>query len=294
MRICYLDESGTPELAGRASHFVLLGVSVLVSTWKAKDAQLSTIKGRFGLRDAEIHTGWMVRRYVEQEKIGGFEAMGEAARRTAMRAARDAFLVSKAARKGLKSVQEDRRTFAKSDAYIHLTYGERIECLRQIADAVAGWGDCRLFAEATDKQAFGGKAPKTPPFEEGFTQVVTRFQRFLETLYPQENGLLVQDKNETVSQRLTELMRSFHKDGTRWRPLHLIVETPLFVDSHLTSMVQVADLCAYATRRFVEQGERDLFDRILPRFNTAADGRLVGVRHYTGQRRCACEICRRH
>ena len=55
---------------------------------------------------------------------------------------------------------------------------------------------------------------------------------------------------------------------------------------HLTSMVQMADLCAYATRRFFENGELDLFDRIFGRFDQAR-GRMVGIRHYVGGKACS-------
>lgn len=108
----------------------------------------------------------------------------------------------------------------------------------------------------------------------------------------------MQDKNETVALRLTELMRLFHRQGTRWGDLPLLVETPMFVDSSLTSMVQVADVCAYATRRFCDKGETDLFKRIYPRVHRAG-GRLVGMRHYTNRdevygRKCGCNICVDH
>ena len=221
-----------------------------------------------------------------------------AERRLAVQKARDEFLIRKAALNGPKSVEEDRKNFRKTAGYVHLSLPERRELLRQIAEAIGRWEDCRLFAECTDKRTFGGVPPRIPPFEEAFTQVVTRFHRFLEDLVPQEHGLLVQDHNETMAGRLTVLMRVFHERGTRWTELPLIVETPLFVDSRLTSMVQVADLCAYATRRFCENGETAFFDHIYPRFQRAGK-RLVGVRHYTNRdqpygRRCTCRICVEH
>lgn len=104
---------------------------------------------------------------------------------------------------------------------------------------------------------------------------------------------MVQDRNDTASKRLTDLMRRFHKDGTQWASIHRIVETPLFVDSQLTAMVQVADLCAYAVRRFFENREVALFERIYSRFDRAND-RLVGLRHYTGRRHCTCQVCLDH
>jgi hypothetical protein len=106
-------------------------------------------------------------------------------------------------------------------------------------------------------------------------------------------GLLVQDNNQTVSARLTAMMRNFHSVGTMWTDIDRIIETPLFVDSSLTSMVQMADVCAYATRRFFENYETDLFDRIYDRFDRAA-GRVVGIRHYTGVVQCTCRVCVDH
>ena len=281
-------------MLGGTSHFVLLGVSIQAETWKAKDAEIERIKTRSGLAGSEIHTGWLSRRYLEQERIKNFELLGPAKRREAVQRARDEFLVRKAALKGAASVQEDRKNFRKTAPYIHLTMNERRELLRQVADALSRWDDCRLFAECTDKLSFKGVSPKVPPFEEAFTQVVSRFHSYLESLTPLEQGLLVQDRNETMARRLTDLMRFFHKSGTRWiTKIHHIVETPLFVDSQFTSMVQVSDMCAYATRRFLETNDADLFDRIFPKFRS--DGkRLVGIRHYVGSRHCKCRICTAH
>jgi len=88
-------------------------------------------------------------------------------------------------------------------------------------------------------------------------------------------------------------MRRFHSQGTLWASVERIIETPLFVDSSLTSMVQMADLCAYATRRFFENGEQDLLDRVFGRFDQAG-GRVVGIRHYVGAKPCGCKVCAAH
>jgi len=58
-------------------------------------------------------------------------------------------------------------------------------------------------------------------------------------------------------------------------------------------MVQLADLCAYAVRRFFENNETDLLNRIFRRFDWH-NGRLVGLRHYTGRASCACMVCKDH
>ncbi len=296
MRIAYLDESGTPELSGDTSHFVLVAVAIDGHTWKAKDAQLDTIKAAFGLVGAEIHAGWMARRYPEQDVIPDFTRLTRDARWRAVNAAREATLLRRAALRGAQSVKEARKNFRKTEPYSHLTLTERWDVLRQVqvASAVAGWTDACVFAECTDKTVFAGRMPANPPFEEAFQQVVSRFHRHLEGLGGPAFGMLVQDRNDTVSARLTALMRQFHRRGTQWRrDIRLLVKTPLFVDSHLTSMVQVADVCAYALRRYLEKGETELFDLIFPKIPNVG-GRCVGARHYRGMRACDCRLCAAH
>jgi hypothetical protein len=70
------------------------------------------------------------------------------------------------------------------------------------------------------------------------------------------------------------------------------VETPLFVNSQLTSMVQLDDLCGYALRRYLENKEEKLFDIIFQRADRK-DNKVVGVRHFTVPG-CKCKICITH
>ena len=87
-------------------------------------------------------------------------------------------------------------------------------------------------------------------------------------------------------------MKHFHSQGTLWTQISNIIETPLFVDSELTGMVQIADLCAYALRRYLENDEKTLFRQI---FRVAdRKGKVaVGVRHFAKQP-CPCMICAAH
>jgi hypothetical protein len=87
------------------------------------------------------------------------------------------------------------------------------------------------------------------------------------------------------------LMRQFHSTGTLWTQIKSIIDTPLFVNSSLTSMVQMADLCAYALRRYFENGEAELFKRVFPRADRVK-GTVVGVRHFS--QRCSCAVCAAH
>jgi hypothetical protein len=58
-------------------------------------------------------------------------------------------------------------------------------------------------------------------------------------------------------------------------------------------MVQLADLCAYAIRRFCDNNVVNLLDRISPAFDRNA-GKLVGMRHFTRADACTCKICLEH
>ena len=87
-------------------------------------------------------------------------------------------------------------------------------------------------------------------------------------------------------------MIKFHKQGTLWTQVENIIETPLFVDSQLTCMVQVADLCSYSLRRFLENNETFLFDNIFKRADRKF-GKVVGIRHFS-KKDCPCKICMEH
>ena len=290
MYISYLDESGVAENAN-TSHFVLLGLAIPAETWRNKDAEISALKVQHRLGTAELHAGWMARRFSEQERIPGFAQMGESDRRKTVAIER-AIDLNKAAAKSRKAATELGKNHRKTQSFIHLTRDERLAALRDVADKIASWNDAYIFADAQMKSASRPGTAAEQIFDFAFTQVVSRFDTFLTTT-GSEFGMLVQDRNDTAANRLTYLMRKFHRDGTNWSEMKRLVETPLFVDSELTSMVQLADICSYATRRFFENAETDLFDRIYPRFHRNK-GKLVGLRHYTGRQTCTCRVCADH
>ena len=131
--------------------------------------------------------------------------------------------------------------------------------------------------------------------EQSFEQLVSRFEQYLKNISNVSQtcfGILVHDNNQTVARKHTNMMKKFHQSGTLWTKLTNIIETPFFVDSELTSMVQIADLCGYALRRYLENGESELFDLVIKRADRK-DGIAVGVRHFT-KAECSCAICSIH
>jgi hypothetical protein len=296
MYICYLDESGVPENTA-TTHFVLTGLAIPGEQWKAFESDVANCKKPYGLNDAEVHAAWVGRRYLEQERILDFEKLSWPTRKAAALVKRDESLIKLAARGTAASLKEAKKNHRKTHDYLHLTYDERRQLLRSLADVIGGWTNARLFTEVIDKRhAYSFPAHRFPPFEYAFHEVVQRFENFLRNRGRALNqdlfGMIVQDNNETMAKRLTKMMRDFHTEGTRWMSINCIIETPLFVDSHLTSMVQMADLCGYAIRRYIENSETDLFDRIYPRVDRA-NQTVVGARHFTAVG-CNCRICQDH
>src|SRR5437016_12984397 len=83
MQICYLDESGNYVRKGTTSHFILLGLAIPATSWRAHDAEVAKVVWDHDLI-GEIHTAWMIRRYAEQERIPNFDKLDTATRKAAV------------------------------------------------------------------------------------------------------------------------------------------------------------------------------------------------------------------
>jgi len=288
--ILYVDESGVEDGGGGTDHFVLLGLAIRADRWKEHDRDLEAIKGEFRLEGIEIHTAWMARRYVAQEKVDGLPLLDSGGRVAAARKERAAHAGVLGIQGAPEKLKAYRRYCRATEPYLHLLRSERLSCLDRLASQIGQWEDARIFAEAVAKADFVNRRGLTL-YETAFEQVLTRFQSFLERRHA--TGIVVHDNNEKVAARLTHMAREFHRFGTFWKKIHNIVETPLFVDSGLTAMIQMADLAAYALRRKIENGEEELWGKFEQRVDRTR-GKLVGLRHFTGARRCSCCICRAH
>ncbi|ULH30859.1 DUF3800 domain-containing protein [Leptospira weilii] len=294
MYLCYLDESGTPNIPGNTSHYVLAGLSIPVKFWNISEKQIDNIKRKFNLEGAEIHTGWILRPYYEQQNIPNFESLDHIQRKQEVERFRISEIHKLQRQKNSKRLKQTKKNFRETASYIHLTYTERLNFITELAQTIANWSYARLFAECIDKLHFNPTISARPLDEHALEQIVNRFHKYLEIMdrsgqVPESYGLLIHDNNDTVEKRHTDLMRHFHNHGTFWGNITKIIETPLFVDSKLTSMIQIADLCSYSLRRYLENSEDSLFNLIFQRADRINNS-VVGVRHFTSQM-CNCRIC---
>jgi hypothetical protein len=296
MYLCYIDESGTSDIPGNTSHFILAGFSIPVLHWKDCEQEISNIKKKYGVENAEIHIAWMLRKYNEQMDINNFSSLDYFQRKSEVTQQRKKEILRLQRENKPALLKQTKKNFIKTENYIHLSFEERKALILDIAGCISKWKFARIFAECIDKIYFDPSRTNQTVDEQAFEQIVSRFEQYLQVIGKNSSatncGLLIHDNNETISKKHTNLMKQFHQRGTLWTQIHNIIETPLFVDSQLTSMVQIADVCAYALRRYLENGEDELFDLILQRADRK-DGKVVEVRHFTNTT-CTCKICSNH
>ncbi|MCY3879553.1 MAG: DUF3800 domain-containing protein, partial [Rhodobacteraceae bacterium] len=120
LHLCYIDESGTSSIPGNTSHFVLAGVSIPVWRWSQADSQINAIKAEYDLHNAEIHTAWVLRKYLEQSRIEGFEQLPRNERRAAVTRARTAKLLDLQKQNQGKRYKQKRTMKKPSHTFISL------------------------------------------------------------------------------------------------------------------------------------------------------------------------------
>lgn len=158
-----------------------------------------------------------------------------------------------------------------------------LEVLRNSYDSAVA------FACAVHKASFPGRDPMAIAFED----LCSRFNIYLRRLSVEGNrqwGLLILDESaqETTLQRMA---RDFRTIGTQWGTIRNIAETPLFVDSQASRLVQLADHVAYAVFRRYNALDTRYFDPIASRFH-AVDGVVHGLAHkQTVDMNCMCIAC---
>ena len=114
-----------------------------------------------------------------------------------------------------------------------------------------------------------------------FEDLCSRFDKLLGQLNrsndTMERGLIILDKS-THETTLQEMSVRFRTQGTRWGHIRNLAETPLFVDSRASRLVQLADHVAYSVFRYYEAEDMRFFNQIGDKFHS--DGGIVhGLSH---------------
>jgi len=172
---------------------------------------------------------------------------------------------------------------------------DRLATIKRTLDILSGaHKSVCLFAVAVHKQAVAPQDPMKYAFEE----ICNRFDLRLRRIHSRSKGqaeekhrgLVIMDKSHYES-TLQNLAQGFRESGTRWGKLRNLAEVPLFVDSRMSRIIQLADLAAWAIWRRYEQDDTGYFDRIVSRFDTEG-GVIHGLVHYKPrEEQCHCPAC---
>lgn len=234
----------------------------------------------------------MLRSYREQQAIPGFEDMTYDERRAAVAQERVRKIAEYKANKGPDALKALKKSYKNTEAYVHLTYAERKRFIFDLAAKIKGWSFLRIFAEIIDKDGYHPPRPNLTPADQAFERIVTRIEKYLSHISHDEKefGLLIHDECESVKMPHAANMKLYQRRGTFKAEIKHIIETPLFVSSYFTNMVQVADFCAYALRRYFDAGEQTLYACVKSRADKIST-EIVGLNHYTNKRSCSCDLC---
>ena len=162
--------------------------------------------------------------------------------------------------------------------------------IKSVLDVLANAYDtARAFACVVHKPSF----PNRDPMEIAFEDLCSRFDRYLHRLRADgdtQRGLVILDQSshETTLQRLSVEFRTL---GTRWGVIRHLADTPFFVDSRASRVIQLADHVAHAVFRRYQSADTQYFDRIAHKFDSE-DGIVHGLAHKElGNPHCMCIAC---
>ena len=158
--------------------------------------------------------------------------------------------------------------------------------LKVLADS---YDTARAFACAIHKPTIS--APDL--LEVAFEDLCSRFDLFLQRLRAagdRQRGLIILDESSHETS-LQQMARNFRTLGTQWGGIHNLADTPLFVDSKASRVVQLADHVAYAVFRRYNASDTQYFDVISSKFDTQ-DGVIHGLVHLQkATAMCMCPAC---
>jgi hypothetical protein len=172
--------------------------------------------------------------------------------------------------------------------------GRRRALAYELLDLICDWRHpgsettVRTFAVITER------GYSESPFETAYGELLHLFDSSLRAGRRRgnpHNGILIADrgKYENRLEDWVQLARSrFRRPTQDARRLHALAETPFFVDSKSTRLMQLADLVAHAFYRAYNAEDWDWASRLLPGFDRPLLSTLL---HFTTAGSCACRPC---
>ena len=124
MHLCYIVESGTPDIPGNTSHYILAGILLPIWQWRSADRQIASILDQYGLSGAEFHTAWIFRSYMEQARIPRFSQLTSDHRRAEVQCERNRELLRLQKTQNRRAYRQQKKTVSHTKAYIHRPHAQ--------------------------------------------------------------------------------------------------------------------------------------------------------------------------
>lgn len=175
-----------------------------------------------------------------------------------------------------------------------MTRVERDKVLVRAYEKIAATaGNVYAFAVVIEKAMFSTSFVVQKTLEElaGHFDAFLDFQETRPEAHgDKERGLMIFDESNH-EKTLQALLAQFRTTGASFGRIRHLAEIPMFTDSRLTRMLQIADLVAYAAFRRYEHSDAKYFDLLLPKFHQTG-GKLHSLVHYNRNRdTCFCPSC---
>jgi hypothetical protein len=167
---------------------------------------------------------------------------------------------------------------------------ERIGVIKAVLKIVSdAYESARVFASAVQKKSVPSNQD---PMEVAFEDLTKRFDLYLDRIRDQgdrQRGLIILDTS-AYETSLQTLARDFRRLGTRWGVVRNIADTPMFLDSRSSRIIQIADHIAYSVFRYYQAEDVSYFNIISNKFDE--DGGVIhGLSHVTSNTSCVCPGC---
>lgn len=166
--------------------------------------------------------------------------------------------------------------------YLHYDPNIRLKILEEVFTLVSKI-DVTLVSSVIDKVKYLQEYDDGQEESRGWTHLIERCEMGVADLCREqnflENGLIITDHN--TSDAHDEIVRSFLQiimiKGTGFLTVTHIIEDPLFVVSKFRNLIQIADVVAYCTVRYILKDEffMNQFEMIRPRFRHSPEGNII-------------------
>lgn len=167
---------------------------------------------------------------------------------------------------------------------------KRLELMNEIYSLLVQERKIVLFGVAVEKSS----SHAFPCVQRACEEIVGHFDAYLSSLEASESekqrGLMIFDESRH-EKTVQMLMSGYRTTGASFGRVKHLAEVPLFTDSKITRMLQLADFVAYAVFKNYERSDAQFFNTILKRFHQSG-GKLHGLFHLTARHQeCYCPAC---